>query len=346
MKTPEKKLKMVHLQLTRNCNLRCYFCGQWGKKGFFAAGGDNGLVLSEWMKVIDSIRNYCETSSDLPVVTLWGGEPLIYPGFEDIVNYLRKYGFELSLVTNGVLLDKYPDLIKSEFSTVYVSIDGPEAIHDSIRGKGVFAKAVNNIKKLKSGKTTIVFMTTICPQNIEVLPKLPYLFESCGADKILLHELIYLNSHEIAVYKSWLCSRFGIDAKTIESWRMELPPDYESRKQAKLDELFRHLIISPTETQVEYLPHGSIVKEDFCLSPFRHLHVTWNGEVLFCTDFYDLSVGNVRNADLIDIWNGELAERFRREIMQGNCPTCNHCAWKGNRDYALDTLESFSLIEP
>ena len=122
-------------------------------------------------------------------------------------------------------------------------------------------------------KATIVSMTTICPENIEVLPKLPYLFQSCGADKIILHELMHLNFHEIAAYKSWLRSVFGIDAKTIDSWQMELPPDYESRKQVKLDETFQHLIISPTEAQVEYLPHGFSIKEDFCLSPFSSFNM-------------------------------------------------------------------------
>ena len=37
----KKEIRHVHFQITRNCNLRCEFCGQWGKNGFFReASGD------------------------------------------------------------------------------------------------------------------------------------------------------------------------------------------------------------------------------------------------------------------------------------------------------------------
>ncbi|OGV51846.1 MAG: hypothetical protein A2017_18900 [Lentisphaerae bacterium GWF2_44_16] len=333
---PEKRLEMVHLQLTRMCNLNCHFCGQWGDKGFFANCGPGEMTLTEWKQVVDSIWHYGTEAGKLPLITLWGGEPLLYPEFDDIVHYLRARAFELAVITNGVLLDRYDELIRSEFSAVYVSIDGPKAIHDSIRGKGVFRQAVGNIEKLKNANPKIFLMTTICPQNIEVLPELPYLFDSLGVDKVLLHELICLNSRELADYKSWLRSSFGLDATKIDSWHAELPPDYQNRKNEKLAEMFRRLGVSPAKTPVEYLPHGIAEQENYCLSPFRHLHVAWDGGVLFCTDFYDFSAGNVRNKDLIDIWRGEDAENFRREIMLRRCPACSHCSWQRNREYSFE----------
>ena len=39
----DKKIEMVHFQITRNCNLRCHFCGQWGKKGFFSDASGNNI---------------------------------------------------------------------------------------------------------------------------------------------------------------------------------------------------------------------------------------------------------------------------------------------------------------
>lgn len=333
---PENRLEMAHLQLTRLCNLRCRFCGQWGVRGFFRRCDSAGLTLKEWKSVVDTLARHGDAVDHRPLVMLWGGEPLLYPDFDAAVGYLRNHGFELGVITNGTLLDKYSDLVKNEFATVYVSIDGDRKIHDSIRGQGVFEKAIGNIGKLKNGKAKIIFMATLCPENIASLPRLPYLFKDCGADKILFHDLICLDSPEVAEYKSWLLDRFGTVANQIDSWRMNLPPGYESLKRTKLDEMFRNLAEHPIGTPVEYLPHGVSTNERHCLAPFRRLHVAWDGSVLFCTDFNDFSAGNIRRDDLIAIWHGESAVRFRREVMSGNCPICKHCSWKSNLNYSFD----------
>ena len=201
---PGKKLELVHLQLTRQCNLRCRFCGQWGTKGFFSECQGDGLSLAEWKRVADSLDRYSYAAEKRPLVILWGGEPLVYPEFENIVKYLRTYGFELAIITNGVLLNKYSELIKTEFRSVYVSIDGTREVHDSIRGKGVFEKVIENVHLLKGGNAKIIFMTTICPENIEILPDLPALLDGCGPDKMLFNELIHFDLREIAEYKNWL----------------------------------------------------------------------------------------------------------------------------------------------
>ena len=65
-----------------------------------------------------------------------------------------------------------------------------------------------------------------------------------------------------------------------------------------------------------------------CRSPFNHMHITWNGNVLFCTDFYDFKAGNVKDASIEDIFFGQMSERYREEIENGRCVSCNHCSWR------------------
>ena len=71
--------------------------------------------------------------------------------------------------------------------------------------------------------------------------------------------------------------------------------------------------------------------EIVCMSPFEHTHISWNGNVLYCTDFYDFSAGNVKEDRLLDIFRNENSDVFRREILKGNCATCNHCSWRDSR---------------
>ena len=337
MPLPEKKLEMVHLQLTRKCNLRCYFCGQWGRKGFFSGGADADMRLEEWRRVIDRLIEYRKASGTSPEITLWGGEPLVYPEFKAIVEYLRANEFQLKLITNGVLLDRFAELIKYNFKHVHISIDGPREIHDRIRGQGVFDKVAASVKLLHGGTAEIIFMTVISPDNVNIMPEIPYALEKLGPDKIILHKLIYLSSNECAAYRNWMKTTFNREAPAIDSWAKDDTADYLSELEKNAKILQQEIDERKFSTEVVYLPHGNAAASTFCLAPFRRLHVAYNGDVLYCTDFYDFKAGNVRNNDLIDIFNNEISEKFRGEIAAGNCPTCNHCAWKSNKSYTPGT---------
>ena len=86
--------------------------------------------------------------------------------------------------------------------------------------------------------------------------------------------------------------------------------------------------------KVRYLPHvrsGEIVRP--CLSPWRHLHIMWNGETSFCTDFTDFSMGNVREQPLEALFRGEQAEKFRKLVENGRNPSCRHCSWGDKEDF-------------
>ena len=67
-------VKAVHFQLTGRCNLACSFCGQ--NKGMLGTGREE-LPVGFWLRCAE------ETEPDAPV-TFWGGEPLLYPGFEEL----------------------------------------------------------------------------------------------------------------------------------------------------------------------------------------------------------------------------------------------------------------------
>jgi sulfatase maturation enzyme AslB (radical SAM superfamily) len=328
---PDKRLELVHLQLTRSCNLRCWFCGQWGKKGFFADSSGSAMTLDEWEAVIDSLVRYRESTGISPDVMLWGGEPLMSPDFEAVTEYLVQKDFALGMVTNGVLLDKHMELCKNAFKRIYVSVDGPKELHDQIRGNGVYDRVAKNLLLLQGGKAKITIMTVISPEVVYVLSELPDILACLKPDEMLLHEMIALTVDEAAGYAEWLKNAFGMEAHEIYSWQINLPADFAQRKKEALKKIAARTYPFP----VRHLPHGEHTASAFCLSPFVHIHIAWNGRVMYCTDFYDFSAGNVKNGDLIDIFGNELSDKFRSEITMGRCVACNHCAWKNNETYLL-----------
>lgn len=328
---PDKELKLVHFQLTRNCNLRCWFCGQWGRKGFFSNASGEPMSFDNWKNVIDTLIAYRKKSGVNPAVMLWGGEPLMYPGFDKISEYLRVNNFELGMVTNGVLIDRHTDTLKRCFDKIYVSVDGTEKVHDSIRGEGVFKKVCHNLKLLEGGSAEIVIMTVLSEAVLSELDILPETLLPLNPSQLLLQEMIYMTEEEIAAYAAWFEKCFERKPTEIYSWQMKPDSDFIARKADAL----KKVMSKKYPFEVKYMPHGEMTGQPYCRSPFNHAHVAWNGNVLYCTDFYDFNAGNVKNDSIINIFNNELSEKFRSEVILGNCLTCNHCSWRNNTEFNL-----------
>lgn len=327
---PEVRIEMVHMQLTRSCNLQCWFCGQ--RK--FNCSKEEGAALSmkwaDWEKVIVSLIHYRQISGNNPCIMLWGGEPLLSVNFEKIVTRLYKEGFHLGMVTNGTLLDRNIELCREAFEKIYISVDGPEEIHDNIRGPGVYQKVKETMHGLKGGPK-LVNMAVLTPEVRNRLPWLLDAFVPLQPDQVILQEMIGLNEMEVNSYKEWLLDSFGQQAHEINAWEGKI--DYEPARQKR--ECLAQLAGLEYPFEISYLPHGSEAESIYCLSPFRHAHIMWNGNVTFCTDFTDFSAGNVKEQDILEIFESHTANRFREEIQKGNCVTCQHCSWKNSLSFNL-----------
>lgn len=142
-----------------------------------------------------------------------------------------------------------------------------------------------------------------------------------------MQEMIGLNATEISQYKQWMLSAFGIHATDIDGWENNLLAGEQK------ETVLRKILSSKYSKPITYIPHG--ICDQTCKSPNSHIHIAWNGNVLYCTDFYDFSAGNVRQASVIDIFENELSERYRREIEGEHCVTCKHCSWRRSKSFRL-----------
>ncbi|WP_332910281.1 radical SAM protein [Algoriphagus boritolerans] len=95
----------LRISLTDHCNFRCSYCMP--------------VEEMEWMpssKLMskDEILNLAETFISLGVkkIRLTGGEPLVRKEFPEILERLASFPVELTLTTNGVLIDKHIENLK------------------------------------------------------------------------------------------------------------------------------------------------------------------------------------------------------------------------------------------
>ncbi len=319
----ELRLELVHFQITKSCNLRCYFCGQWGSNGFFSNENGKELTIDEWNSVINDLKEYRDKTGVPIAVTIWGGEPLVSEKFDVISKKLHNDGFKLSLITNGVFIEEHKDILNECYNNIFVSIDGPEKIHDRIRGEGVCKTVLKNLELLKSENLKITVMSVLTKDLIKNLEEHLLSFNNQNVDELILQELIYLDEQEINEYKNWLKNEFSMESVCADSWLGEKDDEFNQLKKCALDKV----LANKYTYKLNYIPHGRTEERNYCLSPFRHAHIAWNGNVLYCTDFYDFSAGNVKKEKLTDIIKNEMSEKFRNETMNGNCVTCNHCSW-------------------
>jgi hopanoid biosynthesis associated radical SAM protein HpnH len=168
---------IVELEPLFACNLACAGCGKIQHPA---------SVLKQRMPVEQAVGAVEESGA--PMVSIAGGEPLMHPQIEVIVEELIKRKKFVFLCTNALLLPKKIDKFKpSPYFTWVVHIDGLKERHDeSVCKDGVFDDAVAAIKLAKSRgfkvNTNTTFFNTDTPQT--VIDVLNYLNDDLGIDNM------------------------------------------------------------------------------------------------------------------------------------------------------------------
>ena len=98
-----------------------------------------------------------------PVVSIAGGEPLIHPEIDRIVEGFVKRKKYIHLCTNAILLERWlPKLTPSKYLCITVHLDGMRELHDAmVDRKGVFDKAVKAIRAAKERGFRVTTNTTV-----------------------------------------------------------------------------------------------------------------------------------------------------------------------------------------
>src|ERR1700728_4009863 len=142
---------IVELEPLFACNLKCNGCGKIQQPA---------SVLKQRMPVEQAIAAIEEANA--PMVSIAGGEPLMHPQIEVIVQELIKRKKFVFLCTNAVLLPKHLHKFKpSPYFRWVVHIDGLRERHDeSVSKEGVFDAAVEAIKMAKAAGFKVNTKTT------------------------------------------------------------------------------------------------------------------------------------------------------------------------------------------
>lgn len=148
----------VMVDLTRRCNLRCGFC---------ASHSDAPRPELSGPALLDILRASDERG--VFEVTLTGGEPLQWPGLEEVASAGVRLGFtSLQIATNATLIDTrgLERVTALAPRRVRISLDGPADVHDQVRGPGTFARALAGLRRLRSRVDKIEVVTVVHMGNL------------------------------------------------------------------------------------------------------------------------------------------------------------------------------------
>jgi hopanoid biosynthesis associated radical SAM protein HpnH len=140
------------LEPLHTCNLSCSGCGRIR---------EYSSTLNKQMTLEECISSSVECGA--PVVSICGGEPLIYPQIGELVSRLVEMGRHIYLCTNGIRLKESLDkFTPSSHLCFNVHLDGQEDAHDAIVcRKGAFAAAFEAIAAAKQRGFLVSTNTTI-----------------------------------------------------------------------------------------------------------------------------------------------------------------------------------------
>jgi hopanoid biosynthesis associated radical SAM protein HpnH len=177
----EKFPLIVELEPLFACNLKCHGCGKIQQPHD---------LLRQRMPVERAVAAIEESGA--PMVSIAGGEPMMHPQIDDMVNELVKRKKYVYLCTNAELVrkrwDKF-DFTPSPYFAFAIHIDGLRERHDeSVAKEGVFDEAVAAITFLKEKgfrvTTNSTFFNTDTPQTI--IDVLNFLNDEVKVDQMMI----------------------------------------------------------------------------------------------------------------------------------------------------------------
>jgi len=121
------------------CNLRCKHCS-------IAAHADDlpGPHSMSFDLAVKEMKGYYDRGAR--ILFFEGGEPTLWNENGKTLKDLIKKGKEIGYFVIGYTTNGTTDIVEDS-DVVSISLDGPEGIHDEIRGKGSFKKLTENLDK-------------------------------------------------------------------------------------------------------------------------------------------------------------------------------------------------------
>src|SRR5437660_8159572 len=218
---------VLMLEPLHACNLTCTGCGRIR---------EYAQTIKEKLSVAECLASVDECGA--PIVSICGGEPLIYPEIGRLVRAILKRRKHIYLCTNGMFIKRRLHEFKPTSRFFFnVHLDGLEATHDlAVERKGVFQAAVEGIKAAKAAGFLVCTNTTIYKEtDLGEIDRLFAYLTKLGVDGFMLspaygytavQETNPEGAAEIFLTRDDVRAKFKEAEKLLKKYRLASSPVY------------------------------------------------------------------------------------------------------------------------
>ncbi|PJA02337.1 hypothetical protein COX73_01320 [bacterium (Candidatus Gribaldobacteria) CG_4_10_14_0_2_um_filter_36_18] len=324
----------VMFELLYGCNLNCTYCYLRIEETVKKIKTRPMLLTDQVLKIIDQIPS-------LTSLSFSGGEIMLHKDIIKILTHAKK-NHRVGIISNLTLNTPWHNrqLINLKLDTLMTSLDGYNAqIHDKGRGKGNFAKTINNLKdiqaqkqKLNSPFPTLTINSMILPHNLDQMTKM-----------VKLASDLHINWLNFQLIDPSI-DRSGYDLHDDLSHlkgdnRQHLPKINKIKLKNSLTNTLNlahnlglKVTFSPQLSTPDILTYysGKIdLNQIYCHRVFHLTRISPYGDLYPC---FNYKIGSLLDASFMTLWNSKKYRLFRQQIKKGalkaQCVGCCHLKLK------------------
>jgi hopanoid biosynthesis associated radical SAM protein HpnH len=217
----EKFPLVLMLEPLHACNLTCTGCGRIR---------EYKSTINEMLTVEQCVAAVEECGA--PVVSICGGEPMIYPELGRLVREILGRQRHIYLCTNGMFIRKrLHELEPSNRFFLNVHLDGLEKTHDlCVERDGVFREAIEGLTAAKAAGFLVCSNTTIYKQTDlrEIAELFEYLY-NLGVDGFMIspaYSYAAVQTKEIFMSREEVREKFQLATRLLEKYNLITSPIY------------------------------------------------------------------------------------------------------------------------
>ena len=296
-----KGIKVLHLMMGQQCNVRCTMCYQ---RTYDPASNMPAVIYK---------KHLVELYPHLSRMIIMGGEPTVMPNCRELVQFIDRFSnIRFFLLTNGVCIDDFwMGIFKERSDIIRVSINAAtRKTYDRITKYGDFNKVIENVRQIIKGKVekkpAVVLSAVLLRHNVHEIAEFIELGHELGADKVR-----FCVDPVLSFYK--------VSAKDV---RIELDKAYRTIERTGmvvegLNAIARHVNYSRSEGRVDS-------RAETCHMPFTNVMVDGSGDVRACCWTWRI-LGNIYKTDLNKILENWQRMRLQKMVGSGDYSWCSPC---------------------
>ncbi len=314
------ELPVIVMMPHSRCNCRCIMCDIWK-----ANAEKKELSAQEIEQHLDAFRKL-----RVREVVLSGGEALMHPDLWTLCQVLHRLPIKITLLSTGLLLEKYAEQIVTHVDEIIVSLDGSREVHDRIRNvPQAFDKLAQGVRKLRQlePKLRIMGRCVLQQQNYYDLPNIIKASKEIGLQQIsfLPADVSTSAFNHSSVNEAGRVSNIALTlgqadqfAQVVEETFVQFRSDFDSKFVAESIEKFRRI-----PRYYRAIAGAGSFEAPSCNAPWVSAVLESDGRLMPC--FFHEAYGSIYDHNFLEVLNSKKAVAFRKQLKIEANSTCQKC---------------------